>query len=367
MRDNTYKSSGILYYYCDAKLRMKIIRLLLLPFSVVYGGILWLRNTLYNKNVLKSTSFEIKTICIGNLSLGGTGKTPHIEYILELLKHKKTAVLSRGYGRNTAGTRVVTSNHRADEVGDEPLQIAQKFPNTTVVVDENRRRGMEFIQNRYPQVELVLLDDAFQHRKITAGLNIVLTTYVQPFTKDYYLPAGNLRDHKIRAKQADIIIVTKCPDNIQEKGKDALRRKLSRYARVVLFNKIAYKKIKPVLESESKTINDFDKVILITGIAKPEFLYQKASKNFKVIKHYNFRDHYPFTAADLSRFHNFIDSFALGEVCALTTEKDAVRMRHLFEKNPSFQFPVFYWEIGVELNEYQSTLEQLILNYAKKT
>src|SRR5690554_84910 len=344
---------------------MKNIRRLLLPFSFLYGGVLWLRNILYNTGVLRSVSPEIKTICIGNISLGGTGKTPHIEYILHLLEHKKTAVLSRGYGRKTTDTYVVTQKSNTLEAGDEPLQIARKFHNTKVVVDGNRLRGMAFIKKHFPETEIVLLDDAFQHRKLKAGLNILLTTFDQPFTSDYYLPAGNLRDHKIRAKQADAIVVTKCPEDLSDSKRKAIKNKLSKYSQHILFDKIEYKKPLPVVSSLQKPITDYKKVFLITGIAKPQFFYQKAEKSFNVVKHYNFRDHYQFTPSDLERFRNFIGSFAPGEICALTTEKDAMRMLHLFKYSDPDVMPLFYWEIGINMGVYKTEFDNLILNYVE--
>lgn len=346
---------------------MKNIRHLLLPFSFIYGGVLWLRNILYNTGVFKSHSPDIKTISIGNISLGGTGKTPHIEYILHLLEHKNTAVLSRGYGRKTSDTLIVTAQSNSEDTGDEPLQIARKFPNTKVVVDGNRLRGIAFIKEQFPETEIVLLDDAFQHRKLKAGLNILLTTYDQPFTSDYYLPAGNLRDHKIRAKQADAIVVTKCPENLEDVDAQTLKQKLKKYSSRILFDKIEYKNPLPVFSSTDKTINAYQKVFLITGIAKPRFFSLKAEKTFNVVKHYDFRDHYQFTSLDLERFRNFIGSFAPGEICALTTEKDAMRMLHLFKNSDPDEMPLFYWEIGIKMGAYKTEFDNLILNYAEQT
>lgn len=343
---------------------MKIVRLILLPFSLVYGSILWLRNVFYNTGFLKSQSVKIKTICVGNISLGGTGKTPHIEYILHLLKNKKTAVLSRGYGRKTSGTFVVKPNSTAEEIGDEPLQIARKFTETLVVVDEDRLRGIAYIENNFPDIEIVLLDDAFQHRKIKAGLNILLTTFDLPFTKDFYLPTGNLRDHKIRAKQADIIVVTKSPEYLHERKLLILKQSLKKYAQHIFLDQILYKNIHSLFDT--KPIEEFSKVVLVTGIAKPQFFYKKACEKFEVVKHYKFRDHYQFTTSDLTMFKNFIGSFAPGEICILTTEKDAMRLLHLFSNSKTTpQFSIFYWEIGIKLNEYKSKFDHLILNYAE--
>ena len=346
---------------------MQKIRTLLLPFSFLYGGILWLRNTLYNKGIFKSESQSVKTIAIGNISLGGTGKTPHIEYILNLLQNKNLAVLSRGYGRKGNDTLTVTCTSTAAQVGDEPLQIARKFPNVKVVVDGNRLRGIAYIKKHYPETEIILLDDALQHRKLKAGLNILLTTFDQPFTKDHYLPAGNLRDHKIRAKDADMIVVTKCPENLHDSQIDHLKKQLSKYCEHVVFDKIGYKKIVPLHSRDAKPIEDFGKVFLITGIAKPEFFRQQANAHFNVVKHFDFRDHYQFKETDVERFCNFIGSFAPGEIAALTTEKDAMRLLD-FDSNLNHSLsPVYYWEIGVNFDGYKTDFDNLIIDYAQRT
>ena len=195
----------------------------------------------------------------------------------------------------------------------------------------------------------------------------MLTTFDQPFTSDYYLPAGNLRDHKIRAKQADIIVVTKCPKNLSETQAQKIKHKLKKYAKHVLFDKIEYKNPRPVFSDLKETIDDYQKVFLITGIAKPRFFSDKAQKTYNVVKHYNFRDHYQFTRLDLERFRNFIGSFAPGEICALTTEKDAMRMLHLFKNSSPTEIPLFYWEIGIKMGEHKFDFDNLILNYAEQS
>ena len=346
---------------------MQKIRTLLLPFSFLYGWVLWLRNMLYNKGVLKSVSPSIKTIAVGNISLGGTGKTPHIEYILDLLSNKNLVVLSRGYGRTSSGTLTVNANSTALDGGDEPLQIARKFPNVKVVVDGNRLRGIDYIEKHYPETDLILLDDALQHRKLKAGLNILLTTFDQPFIKDHYLPAGYLRDHKVRAQDADIIVVTKCPQNLHSSQVEHLKNKLHKYSKNVIFDKIEYKNISALAVLGSKSIKDYSKVFLITGIAKPEFFRKKANTHFNVVKHFDFRDHYQFKEADVERFRNFIGSFAPGEIAALTTEKDAMRLLAFSKHLNESQIPLFYWEIGIDLGDFKIDFDNLIIDYAERT
>ena len=189
---------------------MNILRKLLLPFSLLYGSILALRNLCYDKGWFKSKSYAIPIICVGNLSIGGTGKSPMIEYLISFLKEDyKVAVLSRGYKRNTSGFRDVLINSKAEDVGDEPLQIKRKFPEVMVAVCANRQEGIEKIRIK---TDVILLDDAFQHRKVSASTNILLTTFDDLYVHDMVLPAGNLRESKRGAKRADLVMVTKCPE-----------------------------------------------------------------------------------------------------------------------------------------------------------
>lgn len=299
--------------------------------------------------------------------MGGTGKTPHIEYILALLENKNLAVLSRGYGRKGTDTLTVNAESNALDVGDEPLQIARKFPNVKVVVDGNRLRGIAYIKKLYPHTDLILLDDALQHRKLKAGLNILLTTFDQPFSKDHYLPAGNLRDHKIRAKDADMIVVTKCPENVHPTQIEHLKKTLLKYSNRVIFDKIEYKNISGLGAAEAKSIDNYPKVFLITGIAKPKFFRKKAKAHFNVVKHFDFRDHYQFKEADVERFRNFIGSFAPGEIAALTTEKDAMRLLNFNKDLNQSQLPLYYWEIGIELGDFKTDFDNLITDYAERT
>lgn len=343
---------------------MKIFRLLLLPFSWIYGSAVWLRNKAFDGHIFKSHRPDIKTITIGNIALGGTGKTPHIEYCLRLLRSKKVAVLSRGYGRQTRGTLRVRPGMSARECGDEPLQIARKFENTLVVVDEERVRGIAFICENYPNTELILLDDALQHRKIEAGLNLLLTTYESPFFADYYLPAGNLRDHKIRARDADAILVTKCPEKTEKARLAYLEKKLDNYCETVLFDRIIYRDIRPLHPGEKSKINDYKKVLLISGIAMPGPFVEAAGNKFEVMEHFNYPDHYAYTDRDAVRFRKFIGSFAPGEIAVLTTEKDAMRLHEIIPADANQSLPVFYWEIGIDAGNDQKRLDNLILNYA---
>ena len=203
---------------------MNFLRKLLFPFSLLYGGITALRNFLYNKGFLKSKSYDFPVICVGNLSTGGTGKSPMIELLISFLKdNHKIAVLSRGYKRKTSGYREVIITSSVEEVGDEPLQFKKKYPDITVAVCEDRQTGIKKLKS---MADVVLLDDAFQHRKVKASLNILLTPFDELYMDDCMLPTGNLREPKFGAKRADVIVVTKCPENISDSTMEAVKRKL---------------------------------------------------------------------------------------------------------------------------------------------
>jgi tetraacyldisaccharide 4'-kinase len=346
---------------------MNRFRILLLPLSWLYGVVLWFRNILYKKGVLRSYPTEIKSIAIGNLALGGTGKTPHTSYIIDLLSNHKVAVLSRGYGRITKGTQRVYTYSKADMVGDEPLQLARKHPENTVVVDENRRRGIGYIANKYSETDLVVLDDALQHRQISAGLNILLTTWFKPFYSDYYLPAGNLRDAKIRARDADLVVVTKCPEHPDPKREKNIRNKLGYLGKPVFFSRIVYGEIVPLFKPAKMNVHALRSVLLITGIAHPGIFASAVSKKFKVEAHFQYRDHHQFTSSDLQRFRNFIGSFAPGHLAILTTEKDAMRLLQFADDAMWTELPIFYWEIGVDFGEGKEEFDLLITQYAGPT
>lgn len=345
---------------------MQKLRLLLLPFSWIYGAILWLRNVAYNRGMLPAYVPKVKTVVVGNIALGGTGKTPHIEYILALPEMPACAVLSRGYGRESHNTLHVTADMPASLSGDEPLQMARKFPDVPVVVDANRRRGIAFITQNFPETEVILLDDAMQHRKIKGGFHILLTTFNQPFFKDHYLPAGNLRDHKIRARDADLILVSKCPAGIDPRIRSQYEKTLHRYSPQVGFDRMEYLRLTPLREGLGKSTSLPKKVLAITGIAKPEYFIKMARTKFEVCAHYNYPDHYRFVQKDLTRFRKFIGRFAPGEIAILTTEKDAMRLKEIIPSDSADAIPVWYWEIGIDTGADKNKIDNLILAYARK-
>jgi tetraacyldisaccharide 4'-kinase len=327
---------------------MSVIKWLLWPFSVIYWCITSIRNILFDIGILKSKSFDVNVICIGNLSVGGTGKSPMIEYLIEHLKHKyQIAVLSRGYKRKTKGFHEVSAKSTAEEVGDEPLQFKRKFPQQIVCVDANRRNGISTILAKYPKTEIVLLDDAFQHRKVKADYNILLTTFDRPYFSDFLLPMGRLRESRSGAKRADSVIVTKCPSTLTEHQKNNYKQQIKLLNHQHLgFSNIKYSEN---LKNDSSDLflSDFDDFILITGIANPKPLLDFLKNRQKTYQHHAYPDHYHFTEKDVRRFNSFSKPI-------LTTEKDYVRLRDSGIKQ------LYYLPITIEVD---IDLISLIENY----
>lgn len=300
---------------------MSFFKWFLWPFALIYQVITSLRNLFYDLAIFKYASYNAKVICVGNLSVGGTGKSPMIEYLIQNLKYEYTvAVLSRGYKRKTKGYKEVKVNHTAEEVGDEPLQFKRKFPDQTICVDADRRNGITNITKKYPKTNIVLLDDAFQHRKVKADFNILLTTYDKPYFKDNLLPMGRLRESRAGAKRADVIIITKCPESLTESQKLKIRNQIELLPNQKLgFSSIKYSEN---LKNDSSEVplSSFDNFILITGIAKPKPLIDFLNDNQKTYKHFAYPDHYHFSEKDIEKFKKFDEPI-------LTTEKDYVRLR----------------------------------------
>lgn len=311
---------------------MNLLRKLLFPFSLLYGGITALRNFLYNKGWLKSKSYNLPIICVGNLSTGGTGKSPMIEFLVSFLKdNHKIAVLSRGYKRKTTGYREVLQNSAVEEVGDEPLQFKGKFPDITVAVCEDRQTGIEKLQK---EADLILLDDAFQHRKVKASFNILLTSYDKLYSNDCILPTGNLREPKFGAKRADIIVVTKCPENLENSKIEAIKRSLKPKAnQEIYFSKIGYSsEIKNLTESKSIDYLKGKKFFLVTGIANPKPLISFLNDEGLNFEEKSFPDHHNFTASEIEQIKN--------QKLILTTEKDFMRLQAIAKVTEIYYLPI---------------------------
>jgi len=313
---------------------MSILRKFLFPFALLYGLIMLIRNLLYDLRVLKSESYSFPIICVGNLSVGGTGKTPMIEYLLELLlPDYKVATLSRGYGRRTKGYRLVATTDSATNVGDEPLQFKNKYKNAIIAVDENRRRGIARLREEH-NPDLVLLDDAFQHRKVKAGLNILLTRYHDLYQNDFMLPTGNLREPVAGAGRAKIIVVTKCPNNLSTQEQENIRVKLDlRNYQQLFFSYISYN---DHIFNGTKEIGLQEligkEVTLVTGIANPDSLCEYLTASGITFQHLNFPDHHNFSSEEINKIAQ----------CKLviTTEKDFMRLKGEVELKKLFYLPI---------------------------
>ncbi|WP_369997520.1 tetraacyldisaccharide 4'-kinase [Winogradskyella sp.] len=313
---------------------MKLIRLILFPFVPIYYLVTRLRNWLYDKGFKSSKAYDIPVICVGNLSTGGTGKTPMIEYLIRLLKNEKSiATLSRGYKRITEGFVLGDDDATADTIGDEPYQFYRKFEAIKVAVDGNRQNGIEQLLDLEDKPEVILLDDAYQHRKVRAGLNILLTSYYNLYYKDIVLPTGNLREPRSGAKRADIIVVTKCPVTISKNEKDIMASKLKlKPHQKLFFSHIGYSE--SVVSSNNEiTLKSLPKFTLVTGIANAKPLVNFLKDKGLEFEHIEYPDHYSFRPND-------IEMLSEKEVI-VTTEKDYVRLSN----NESLETKLYYLPI----------------------
>ena len=336
---------------------MKQLRKLLFPFSALYYGTVWLRNFLFDTGFWKSQEYDSPIISIGNLNTGGTGKTPMTEFLIRLLKDRYSlSVLSRGYGRSTKGYRVVGANDDASDVGDEPLQYRTKFKNITVAVSEDRRTGIGNLLQGEATTEIIILDDAYQHRKVKPSFSVLLTSYSDLFYKDYVLPVGNLRESRRGAKRAQVTIVTKCPKSISAQERTRIRSKLLRYTNgKVYFTSIAYSNtIYNTNENRQLSSLTGTQVTVVTGIANPKPLLEFLESNTISYSHQKYRDHHNFTSSEISTL----------EKCSfiLTTEKDYMRLKSRIKHNAIFYLPIKV--VFVDEKESQA-FEKDVLAYAE--
>lgn len=346
-----------------------LLRILLFPFSLAYGSITWLRNVLYDAKVFKQVSFdEVKTICIGNLIAGGAGKTPHTEYILNLLeKEHSVATLSRGYKRKTSGFLVVETNTHADQCGDEPLQIKQKFPDALVAVDENRVKGVKKIL-LHQRVDVVLLDDAFQHRQLKCGLNILLTEYDNLFCNDMLLPAGRLRESKRGYLRADIIVVTKTPEYASPIDlKVVLKEVSARPYQNLFFSYLKYGQPYSLFnkkETFNIPLHLFNyTVLLVTGIANPKPMFTYVKEYAEEVVHKAFEDHHHFTKEDIEQLKQAFNLIENENKIIITTEKDATRLNYLVEELK--ELAIFALPIKIDFKKQTEEFNEQITKYVK--
>ncbi|MDE3235457.1 MAG: tetraacyldisaccharide 4'-kinase [Bacteroidota bacterium] len=307
---------------------LKSFRVLLLPFALLYGLIIFIRNRLYNKGYLRYAEFNFPLICVGNLAVGGTGKSPMVEYLIELLQpHYKIATLSRGYKRKTKGYALANNNTTALEIGDEPMQFHIKYPEIAVAVGEERLVAIPQLLHDHPDLQTIILDDAFQHREVKAGFNILLTDFSNLYTQDFFLPAGDLRDEWHSARRANIIIVTKCPSELSFERKQKIIRSLNPLpSQKVFFTTIEYGIPYHIVRKEKRIVTTSDEILLVCGIANPKPLKEYLLQNSKTYYQKDYSDHHIFSIDDLNEIRSRFEGIEAQQKFILTTEKDAVRL-----------------------------------------
>lgn len=342
----------------------------LTPLSLLYGLIVVIRNKFFDWGWIESKKFSIPVISVGNISVGGTGKTPHIEYLINLLiKNHSITTISRGYGRKTKGFVEVEPKSIARDVGDEPLQIKCKFNNTTVIVDEKRVHAIDKLINDNRVSDVILLDDAYQHRHVKPGLNILLIDYNRPITKDFMMPVGRLREPAYNSDRADVVIVTKCPSDMSIMDIGIMQKELNLFPyQRLFFSTFKYNNLNPVFgnQIDYKSIEDLKdiSVLVVTGIANPKPLYNKLEQiNAKLTK-LTFSDHHEFTKSDLNKVVNNYEVIKDKNKVIVCTEKDAVRLKTSNVPDSLVKLPIYSLPIEVTfLNSEELDFNEVINNY----
>jgi tetraacyldisaccharide 4'-kinase len=307
---------------------LKPIRILLFPFSLVYALVVCIRNWCFDKRIFHSTSFNLPIICVGNLAVGGTGKSPMVELLIRMLKDRYTiAVLSRGYKRKTRGYALADSSTSALDIGDEPMQFHRKFPDVVIAVGEERIVAIPQLLHDRPDTQAILLDDAFQHRAVRAGLNILLTDHSNLFTRDWWLPSGDLRDAPSSYRRADVIIVTKCPEDLSEDERRSIAIEIDPIAhQQIFFSSIRYGMPYHIIRQTTTVIDGDVEVLLVSGIANPAPLKLWLDRHSKTYYEMAYGDHHIFSIDDLKAVVRRFDGIQAEKKIIVTTEKDAVRL-----------------------------------------
>jgi tetraacyldisaccharide 4'-kinase len=346
---------------------LKPIRILLFPLSLVYGAVVWLRNRLFDRNILKSTAFNLPIICVGNLSAGGTGKSPMVEFLLKLLhRQMEVAVLSRGYKRKTRGYALAGKGTTALEIGDEPMQFHLKFPEVTVAVGEERMVAIPQLLHDKPGTKAIILDDAFQHRSVKAGFNIILTDYSNLFTRDWFLPTGDLRDEKSSYHRAEVMVVTKCRADLSKEEQTAIREEIRPLPHQHLFfSAIRYGKPYHILTREELAITDTMEVLMVSGIANPAPLKRYLHEVSKTYYEIPYSDHHIFSIDDLNEMVKRFNHIQATNKIILTTEKDAVRLVKFEQQLKALPVYVIPIEVQFLFNEEQ-VFSDLITKFIKE-
>jgi len=343
-------------------------------FSWIYGMIVGLRNEMFDLKILSSKEFDFPIISVGNITVGGTGKTPHTEYIIRLLRNSlKIATLSRGYKRKTRGFLIAETNSTVKQVGDEPLQMKTKFNDVIVAVDSKRVRGIENLLALTDKPDVIILDDAYQHRYVSPGMNILLTDFNRLITKDSLLPFGRLRESATNRSRANIIIVTKCPSQLKPIEERIITKELTiRPYQNLYFTKLAYGPVQPVYpeiftSSDKQPDNSILKgktILLVTGIANPDSLKNYLNSQSRLIQHLCFSDHHNYQDKDMDLILSRFDTLPKENRIIITTEKDMVHLRELANVSELIKRNIFYIPLEIcFLNNGSKDFEQKIFNY----
>jgi len=345
-----------------------LLKILSFPIAIVYGCIVHIRNFLFDKKILHSTSFNLPIICVGNIAVGGTGKTPMTEYLIKLLsQNSRIATISRGYRRKTKGFFPANNKTTNDEIGDEPMQFHSKFPNVNVCVGEDRVNAVRQLLNLKPDIKTIILDDALQHRKIAAGLNILLTDFTQPFYKDYFLPTGTLRDQRCSAKRADMIVVTKCPADLSNDDRAKITNYINPTNQDVFFTAIKYGNPYHISNSEEFILNNSTHYLLVHGIANATALRNYIAsfdKNFDEIK---FADHHHYTVSDIQKIVAAYQANSKKTII-ITTEKDAVKLKtfaNALSKVPVYLLPMEIFFLFNEQEKFDNSIKNFVSQFNK--
>jgi tetraacyldisaccharide 4'-kinase len=347
---------------------LKPVRMLLLPFSLVYGLIIYVRNWMYDVKILRSASFNLPLICVGNLSVGGTGKSPMVEFLISKLKQPfRVAVLSRGYKRKTRGYTLASRQTTALEIGDEPMQFFNKFPDVTVAVGEERMDAISQLLHDKPDTQVIILDDAFQHRSVLAGFNILLTEFNNLYTRDWFLPTGDLRDQNKSARRADIILITKCPQDLSLAEKNRVVREIRPAThQQIFFTAISYGHPYQVVSREPWVSIKATEVLLVTGIANPGHLKKHLEEHFNGYDELAFSDHHIFTIDDLNYILKKFNQIQAPAKIIMTTEKDAVRLQKFSQqlrRLPVYVMPIEPIFLFYEENQFTRLITTFIQDF----
>ena len=347
---------------------LKSFRYLLFPISFLYGIIIWVRNWLFDNNIKKSAAFNFPIICVGNLAVGGTGKTPMVEYLVSfLMPNFKTATLSRGYKRKTKGFAIANDSTTAIHIGDEPMQFHRKFPELTVAVGEERLVAIPQLLHARPETAVIILDDAFQHRQVRAGFNIVLTDYKNLYTRDLMLPAGDLRDVKSSIKRSDTIIITKCKTDLSEEEKKNITAEINpRHNQQVYFTEIVYNEPYHLFTQQPGKITHDTDILLLTGIANPKPLKEFLTSQVHSYDMLRYADHHIFSSEDLRDIIKQFERMVSGDKMILTTEKDGVRLEK-FSKElshyPVYVLPIKHRFLFNEEADFQQGIKEFVQSF----